>query len=51
MGEPIEVTKAVMADALAQRYGVLPDVILDSDVEVLRLFNTAAQMQAIRSKS
>lgn len=47
MGEPIEVTEAVVADALAHRYGVLPSVILKQDSSLLALFNTAMEMGSI----
>lgn len=50
MSEPIEVTRAVVADAIAHRYGVLPNVVLDADAEVFRIYTLAARMQAIRSK-
>ena len=44
MGQPLEITMALTADALAQRYGVLPTVILEADAEVLRIANIAAGM-------
>jgi hypothetical protein len=47
MEQPIEVTEAVLADALGHRYGVLPSVILEQDASLLAIFNTAAQMNNI----
>jgi hypothetical protein len=45
MGQPIEITMALTADALGQRYGVLPTVILEADAEVLKIANIAAEMR------
>jgi hypothetical protein len=41
VGEPPEIVEAVTADALAQRYGVLPTVILNSDARNLQIANIA----------
>lgn len=50
MEQPQEVTLALTADALAQRYGVLPTEILNADAEVLRIANIATAVRPDNDK-
>lgn len=42
MGQPVEITRALIADALAHRYGCLPTDILAADAENWRIAEIAA---------
>lgn len=46
MNQPIDVTHALLIDALAQRYGRLPTEILEADMENLRIAEIAVLMRA-----
>ena len=37
IAQPTELTRALVADALAQRYGCLPTDILEADAENMRI--------------